>query len=65
MTANDKKRVIWGMVHNAKNFRKRGEPLWLVVSRMCGVGSTWAKELCLDHGVDPEDTGPDWKRGDR
>ncbi|MGQ2942958.1 MAG: hypothetical protein ACT6Q7_03035 [Blastomonas fulva] len=33
--------------------RRAGQPRWVAVSETFGLGSTYARQLCVKHGVDP------------
>lgn len=51
------RKLLWGVVHNAHRMSVRGDQsgtvLFGLVSEICGCGSTMAKELCKEFGLDP------------
>jgi len=47
-------RLIYGAIANAKNTTFGEKSLWAVVKDIFGIGSTWARELCIEHKFDPE-----------
>ena len=55
-TENEK--LLWGLVHNAKNTEPVARPLWSVVMKSVGCGSTYAQRLCRRFGCDPDEAVP-------
>jgi hypothetical protein len=53
----DDERVLWGVVANARTSAAsylRTLPLWALVCRATGLGSTAATALCRRFGFDPD-----------
>lgn len=49
------RKVTWGIVANAGRLSSRAKPRWAHVSDATGQGSTVSRQLCADHGFDPEE----------
>ena len=55
----ESKRIGWGVVANAGRLSSKYAPRWAYVCEAVGIGSTSAKDLCREHGFDPDESvGP-------
>jgi hypothetical protein len=64
----DDERVLWGVVANARTSAAsylRTLPLWALVCRATGLGSTAATALCRRFGFDPDSTSAATDKGAR
>lgn len=56
------KRIAWGAVHNARRDRRgRLCERWVAVRDAIGVGSSTARDLCREFGLDPNEGTPEAK----
>ena len=50
-----KRDLIWRTMRNMKGASRWGSPRWVLVKESFGVGSTVARSLCFEFGLNPDD----------